>query len=132
VSPNRRHYDRRVTDFLAWLGVVLTPYAWATHILLGLAMQVVAALILRRAGVRNAWWIAAALSIGFWWGRKKIEYEFALAAAAHLGTEGPFWYLGWLPPEWPWPRQLEFYAPAAANIVAALAFNRPRSSRPTP
>jgi hypothetical protein len=111
-------------DDLGQLGVVLTPYAWATHILLGLGIQIIAALILRRAGVRNAWWIAAALSIGFWWGRKKIEYEFALKAAAHLSTLGPFWYRGWLPVEWRLVRQFELYAPAAANIVAALAFNR--------
>jgi hypothetical protein len=119
------------TDFLGHLGIVLTPYAWATHILTGLVIQVIAALVLQRAGVKNAWWIAAALSIGFWWGRKKFEYEFALKAAAHITTVGPFWYLGWLPLEWPWLRQAEFYAPVAANILAAWIFNRPRSSRPT-
>jgi hypothetical protein len=122
-----------VTADLAWLGVVLTPYSWATHILLGLVIQLVAGLILQWCGVRNAWWIAAALSIGFWWGRKKIEYEFALKAAAHLQSVGRFWYLGWLPLEWPWPRQLDLYAPSAANILAALALNRrppPSRSRP--
>jgi len=121
-----------ITGYLAYLGVALTPYAWATHILLGLAMQIILGLALRACGVRNAWWIAAGVSIGFWWGRKKFEYEFALKAAAHIQTVGPFWYRGWLPIEWPWPRQMEFYAPAAADIVAALLFSRWRPSRPRP
>jgi hypothetical protein len=115
-----------IADFLSNLGVVLTPYAWATHILLGLAIQIVVALALQAAGVRNAWWIAAALSIGFWWGRKKFEFEYMLRAAAHLQTVGPFWYRGWLPLEWPLQRQLEFYAPAAAIILVALLADRLR------
>lgn len=121
-----------MTEFLAWLGVAATPYAWATHIALGLVVQFVLGLILRWAGVRNAWWIAASLSIGFWWGRKKFEFEYALKAAAHLQTVGPFWYRGWLPFEWDWARQGEFYAPAAANVVAALLLSRRRPSRPKP
>ena len=117
-------------DFLRNLGVVLTPYAWATHILLGLIIQLVLAVILQALGVRNAWWIAAALSIGFWWGRKKFEFEYALKIAEHLQTVGPFWYRGWLPLEWPWPRQLEFYAPAAANLFLAwLATGRKRRAQ---
>ena len=114
---------------LGWLGIVLTPYAWATHILLGIVIQIVLGVILRRAGVRNAWWIAAAVSIGFWWGRKKLEYELALMTAAHLHTDGPFWYLGWLPIEWPIRRQFELYAPAAANILVALIADRVNGAR---
>ena len=111
-------------EFLSNLGVALTPYAWATHIVLGVAIQIVAALVLQAAGVRNAWWIAAALSIGFWWGRKKFEFEDMLKAAAHLQSVGPFWYRGWPPLEWPLQRQLEFYVPAAVNILVALLAER--------
>jgi hypothetical protein len=116
-------------EFPSNLGVALTPYAWATHILLGVAIQIVLALVLQAAGVRNAWWIAAALSIGFWWGRKKFEFEDMLKAAAHLQSVGPFWYRGWVPFEWPLQRQLEFYAPAVVNILAALLATR-RDKRP--
>src|SRR5260221_505708 len=53
-----------VAGWLAQLGVALTPYAWATHILLGLAIQAVIALPLRAAGVTQGWWIGAAVPIG--------------------------------------------------------------------
>ncbi len=108
----------------------LGAYAWATHVLLALIIQIVLALILRRAGVRNAWWIAAALAIGFYWGRKKMEFEFALQSAAHLHAHASLWYRGWLPLEWPLKWQIEFYAPAAANILAALAATRVRPADP--
>jgi len=111
-------------DFLQWLGATLTPFAWATHIPLGLAIQLLVAIPLARLKVANAWWIGAAVSIGFWWGRKKFEYEFALKAAAHLDSVGPFWYLGWIPFEWSWRRQAEFWAPAAANLLLAYWLRR--------
>lgn len=113
-------------DFLAWLGVAFTPYAWASHVLLGLAIQAAVALPLRRAGVRGAWWIGAALSIGFWWGREKVEFEFALKAAANLRTLGPFWYRGWLPVEWDVDSQFQLYAPAAVNLLVAWLEGRRR------
>lgn len=111
-----------ISDFLAQLGIFFTPYAWAGHVLLGLAIQLAAALALRRAGVPGAWWLGAVLSIGFWWGREKMEFEFALKAAANLRTVGPFWWRGWLPLEWDLPSQFQLYAPAAVNLaLAALA-----------
>ena len=113
-----------VAGWLAQLGVALTPYAWATHILLGLAIQAVIALPLRAAGVTQGWWIGAAVSIGFWWGREKMEFEFALKAAAQLRTVGPFWYRGWLPFEWDPASQIEFAAPAAVNLAAAALLRR--------
>jgi hypothetical protein len=114
---------------LAALGIWFTPYAWAGHVLLGLAIQVALALPLRWADVRAAWWLAAAVSIGFWWGREKMEFEFALKAAAHLRTVGPFWYRGWLPFEWDVASQFQLYMPAAANLVAAVIM---RTRRPPP
>jgi hypothetical protein len=111
-----------IADALGRLGILFTPYAWAGHVLLGLAIQLAIALALRRAGVGAAWWLGAAVSIGFWWGREKMEFEFALKAAAHLGTVGPFWYRGWLPLEWDLASQFQLYAPAAVNLgLAALA-----------
>ncbi len=116
-----------MSDTLAGLGTALIPYAWATHVLLALIIQTIVALILYHAGERNAWWIGAALAIGFYWGSKKMELEFILQIAAHLHTHAPFWYRGWLPFEWPLAWQIQFYAPAVANIAAALVFNRPRA-----
>jgi hypothetical protein len=113
-----------ITDFLAQLGVWFTPYAWAGHVLLGLGIQLVVALPLRWAGVRGAWWLGAAVSIGFWWGREKMEFEFALKAAAHLNTVGPFWYRGWLPAEWALDSQAQLAAPALVNLAVALLARR--------
>jgi hypothetical protein len=118
-----------IPDFLAELGIFFTPYAWAGHVLLGLAIQLVAALALRRAGVPGAWWLGAVLSIGFWWGREKMEFEFALKAAANLRTVGPFWWRGWLPLEWDLASQFQFYAPAAVNLALAALAHRAGSRR---
>ncbi|MEJ0068039.1 MAG: hypothetical protein WDO24_04130 [Pseudomonadota bacterium] len=60
-----------IANFLAELGIWFTPYAWAGHVLLGLAIQLAVALPLRGAGVRGAWWLGAAVSIGFWWGPRE-------------------------------------------------------------
>ncbi|MBV8167625.1 MAG: hypothetical protein JO021_12585 [Alphaproteobacteria bacterium] len=120
-----------MNDLLAQLGVAFTPHAWLAHVLLGLAIQLAVALPLRRAGVGAAWWVGAAVSIGFWWGREKVEFEFALKAAAGLRTLGPFWHRGWLPFEWDVASQLQFFAPAAVNLaLAALAARRRRGRRP--
>jgi hypothetical protein len=113
-----------ITEFLGQLGILFTPYAWAGHVLLGLAIQLAVALPLRRAGVPAAWWLGAALSIGFWWGREKMEFEFALKAAANLRTVGPFWWRGWLPLEWDVASQFQLYAPAAVNLALAALIRR--------
>jgi hypothetical protein len=119
-----------MSDLLAQLGVAFTPYAWAAHVLLGVAIQLVVALPLQRARVDAAWWIGAAVSIGFWWGREKVEFEFALKAAANLRTLGPFWYRGWLPLEWDVDSQFQLYAPAAATVlIAALRQRHRRAAR---
>ena len=120
-----------MTDLLAQLGIFFTPYAWAAHVLLGLAIQLAVALPLRRAGVPGAWWLGAAVSIGFWWGREKMEFEFALKAAANLRTVGPFWYRGWLPFEWDLASQSQLFAPAIVNLaLAALARHMDRLRAP--
>jgi len=113
-----------IEDALAGLGIWFTPYAWAGHVLLGSAIQVAVALPLRWAGLRAAWWLAAAVSIGFWWGREKMEFEFGLKAAAHLDTVGPFWYRGWLPFEWDGASQWQFFAPALAALAVAALLSR--------
>jgi hypothetical protein len=113
-------------DLLNRIGVAFIPFAWAVHVFFALIMQTIVALILGRAGVKNAWWIGAALAIGFYWGSKQMEFDFILQLAAHLHTHAPFWYRGWLPFEWPLAWQFQFYAPVAAVIVAALTFGRRR------
>ena len=116
-----------IRDGLAALGILFTPYAWAGHVLLGLAIQAAVAMPLRRAGVGVAWWLGAAVSIGFWWGREKMEFEFALKAAAGLHTVGPFWWRGWLPFEWDAASQFELFAPALVNLATAALATRRRA-----
>lgn len=108
------------------LGRFFTPYAWLAHVILGLCIQLVVALPLRLAKVRCAWWIGAAVSAGFWWGREKMEYEFALKFAAGLHTVGPFWWRGWLPIEWDTASMWQFLAPTLVGCVLAAMMARPR------
>ncbi len=119
-----------VQHILAELGILFTPYAWAGHVLLGVAIQAVVVLALRAGGPRPSWWIGAAVSIGFWWGREKMEFEFALKAAAHLNTVGPFWWRGWLPIEWDLDSQIQLYAPAVVNLVLAALLHRRHDASP--
>lgn len=115
--------------FLDQLGIAFTPHAWLAHVLLGLVIQAALAVPLALARVRAAWWIGAAVSAGFWWGREKVEHEFALKAAAGLRTLGPFWWRGWLPFEWGWRSAWEFLAPALVGVAVALAAQRARRRR---
>ncbi len=91
---------------------------------MGLGIQLAIGLPLQAARVRQAWWIAASVSAGFWWGREKVEYEFALKAAAGLHTVGPFWWRGWLPFSWGWSSAIQFLAPTAAALLLALLLER--------
>lgn len=113
-----------MTTLLNQLGVAFTPYAWLGHVLMGLGIQLAIGLPLQAARVRQAWWIAASVSAGFWWGREKVEYEFALKAAAGLHTVGPFWWRGWLPFSWGWSSAIQFLAPTAAALLLALLLER--------
>ena len=117
-------YGTQLIATLDTLGVVFTPYAWLGHILLGLGIQAFVAVPLQLGRVRAAWWLGAAVSAGFWWGRKKVEYEFALKAAAGLHTLGPFWWRGWLPFDWGAKAAWEFLAPALASLLVAWLVGR--------
>ncbi len=121
-----------VTEFLNNVGVFFTPHAWLGHVLLGLCIQFVVAMPLKVAGVRAAWWVGAAVSAGFWWGREKVEHEFALKAAAGLHTLGPFWWRGWLPVEWGARSAWEFLAPTLAGLLIAVTMEHRNRRRPTP
>ena len=111
-------------NWLQALGVELTPYAWATHILICAAIQAFAAGALRVAGVSKPWWFGAVLAIGYAWSREKTEMEFILKDAAHANSVGAFWYRGFIPLEWDWSSQVQFYAPAAAVLVIAWCLER--------
>ncbi len=87
-------------------------------------MQALIAGGLRLAGVKRAWWLAAAVCIGYAWSREKTEYEFALKYADHAPSLGPYWYRGYLSFAWPASSQWEFYAPAIAVIVIAWLVER--------
>lgn len=113
-----------MTDWLASVGTATIGYAWAAHVVLALAMQAVVALVAGRAGVRAAWWIGAALAIGFYWGSKQMEYQVVLQVAAHLHSHAAFWYRGWVPFEWPLAWQIQFYAPAVATLLVAFLVQR--------
>lgn len=115
-----------MTAFLGQVGVFFTPYAWLGHVLLGFCIQGGVALPLRAMRVRSAWWFGAAVSAGFWWGREKVEFEFALKAAAGLRTVGPFWWRGWIPVEWGAASAWEFLAPTLAGIAVAVVMERRR------
>jgi hypothetical protein len=79
---------------------------------------------LRLARVHQAWWLGAALAIGYAWSREKTEYEFSLKAAAHGRSVGPYWYRGFVAFEWPLSSQFEFYAPAIAVLAIAWMVER--------
>lgn len=128
-KDRRRPITRPMLPLLNQLGYVFTPYAWLGHVLLGLVIQAVAAVPLRLAGVAAAWWIGAALSAGFWWGREKVEYEFALRNLAGLRTLAPFWWRGWLPFDWGWSSAAEFLAPTTACLLLAWYVGRPAAAR---
>lgn len=119
----------RIVAFLDQVGVAFTPYAWFGHVLLGLCIQAVVAVPLRLAGVRAAWWFGAAVSAGFWWGREKVEHEFALKALAGLRTVGPFWWRGWLPTDWGGASPWEFLAPTVVGLGVAAWMDRRAGKR---
>ena len=87
-------------------------------------MQALIAAGLQLARIRQAWWIGAAVAIGYAWSREKTEFEFALKYAAHGRSVGPFWYRGFVPFEWPISSQWEFYAPTIAVLAIAWAVER--------
>ena len=89
-------------------------------------MQALIATALRAARVRQAWWLAAAVAIGYAWSREKTEFEFALKYAAHGRSVGPYWYRGFVPFEWDVSSQWQFFAPAIAVILIAWAAERRR------
>jgi hypothetical protein len=94
--------------------------------LIAAAMQALIAAILGLARIRQAWWIGAAVAIGYAWSREKTEFEFALKYAAGGRSVGPYWYRGFVPFEWPAASQWEFYAPAIAVILIAWGAERRR------
>jgi len=116
--------DPQTLNWLQWLGVVLTPVAWATHVAIALAMQSLVALAVSRTRLRQPWWVGAAFAAAYAYSREKTEFEFHLKAIAHLRTVGPFWYRGFIPFEWDLSSQFQFYAPAAAVILLAWAVER--------
>jgi hypothetical protein len=116
--------DASGLTWLQWIGVVLTPIAWATHIAIALAMQGLIALTLRR--VRHAWWIGAAFATGYAYSREKTEFEFHLKAVDHSASVSPYWYRGFIPLEWSLSSQMQFYAPGAAVLLVAWAMTRRR------
>ncbi|HTJ64888.1 MAG TPA: hypothetical protein VL899_13875 [Alphaproteobacteria bacterium] len=116
--------DPQTLGWLQWLGVVLTPVAWATHIAIAVAMQSLVALAIGRTRLSNPWWIGAAFATAYAYSREKTEFEFHLKAINHLRTVGPYWYRGFIPLEWDLSSQFQFYAPAAAVILLALAIDR--------
>jgi len=92
-------------------------------------MQTVIALALQAARVRQAWWLGAAVAIGYAWSREKTEYEFALKYAARGYSVGPYWYRGFVPFEWDLSSQWQFYAPATTVILIAWAAERRRNAQ---
>ena len=100
----------------------LALYPPLSHVVLALAMQAIVGGALRLARVRQAWWFGAVFAIGFYFGRKKLEVELhADPSGLHKAAT---WDLGWVPFLWPGAYQLQFYAPAAAVLLAAVLWDR--------
>jgi hypothetical protein len=116
-------------NWLQWIGVVLTPVAWATHIVIALVMQAIVAAAVSRTRLANPWWIGATFAIGYAYSREKTEFEFHLRAVDHVRSVGPYWYRGFISFEWDLASQFQFYAPAIAVILLAWAIDRRRLRR---
>lgn len=114
MQPDGQHLN-----WLQQVGVFFTPYAWFGHILIAAAMQALIAGGLTLGRVRKAWWLGAAVAIGYAWSREKTEFEFALKYAAHAPSLGPYWHRGFVPLEWTTSSQWEFYSPAIAVLAIA-------------
>jgi hypothetical protein len=115
------------------MGLILPLYQYllaspvVSHILLAVPIQLLFGVPLWRLRVPGAWWIGAAMSIGFWWGRKKIEFEYSLIPWGP--SHNPVWHLGWTPFEWPADLQWQFYAPATVNLLLAWLLTRMFAAR---
>ena len=66
-----------------------------SHAVLALSIMGAASVMLGLSRVVNGHWVAAALAIGFYWGREKRDHE----ASLRLPTE-EVWQQGWIPLEW--------------------------------
>ena len=116
-------------NWLQWIGVVLTPVAWATHIVIALAMQSLVAFAVSRTRLGNPWWIGAVFAASYAYSREKTEFEFHLKAVDHARSVGAYWYRGFLSLEWDLSSQFQFYAPAIAVILLAWVIDRRRLRR---
>ncbi len=103
------------------MDVILTSLS---HAALALAIMVLCGLPLRRLGVAGAWWIGAALAIGFYWGREKAQFERALADRLGLDGVVPLWHRGWFPFEWGLDGMLDLAVPLVACLALARRLSR--------
>jgi hypothetical protein len=93
-----------------------------SHVVIALLLQVIVATTLRIARAPSPWWFGATVAITFYFSRKKLEIEhLADPSGAHKAAT---WTMGWFPPLWPWPYQIQFYAPALAVVCVALFASR--------
>lgn len=101
---------------MAALVELVTRWPGPSHAILALGIMAATLAVLAVWRVRNGHWIAAALAIGFYWGREKRDHESRLRLPAE-----EVWDQGWLPLEWTAKGQADFYWPLAACLLAALA-----------
>lgn len=66
--------------------------------------------------IRSAHWIAAAVAIGYYWGRETCDHEGRLKLPAI-----DVWSYSWMPWEWSPKGIADLLWPIAAAILAALA-----------
>ncbi len=89
------------------------------HAGLALLIQGLVGLPLWLLGVPGAWWIGAALAVGFYWGREKAQFERDLADRLGKRSVVSVWYRGWFPWEWGRDGVLDLLFPAVACSWAA-------------
>lgn len=83
------------------------------HCLLAVPIQLVAALLAQSA------WAGAIAVVFYFYGREKVQHEYALKGAASTAT---VWHRGWWPGEWSRASRFDFILPAAQSVIAALAW----------
>jgi hypothetical protein len=116
---------------MGWMVATVKETGPFAHAVIALGIMAAAGLPLALARVRNAAWIAAALAIGFYWGREKRDHENRLRRPA-----ADVWDQGFLPWEWSPKGMADFVVPLVACLLVALALHliRRRGTvwRPTP
>ena len=107
-----------------WLRPVVEPMGSAAHALGGLAIFAAALMLFALLRARNAPWIAAALAIGFYWGRETRDHERRLKLPPL-----EMWPYSWMPWNWSAKTLADLLWPAFAVLVVVAFIETIRRRR---